>query len=359
MSLVHTDCRWRVLAHSQRGASHLRQNVPNQDAIAHSEASDGSPSVVLAVADGHGSAKSFRSDVGARLAVDTAVEVCRTFLDSIRGVEPSVVKNQAEVRIAPRIFQEWRWRVDEHFQQNPFTEAELTRLAEQAGAAACDRAARPDQLYVAYGSTLLVAALTNEFLICFQLGDGDILAVSDSTGEVSRVIPKDETLIANETTSLCQADAVGHVRFRFQWIQDSPLEMLLLSTDGYCNSFASPDAFLKTGNDYLDALRTEGPEEVEKNLPAWLEETSQNGSGDDITVGIIYRREMPGERPQPEADSCSDERPTTDATREDEESEKMPPPIANEPPNECSADSAGWFHGLLRLLCGKGRRAAS
>jgi hypothetical protein len=68
---------------------------------------------------------------------------------------------------------------------------------------------------------------------------------------------------------------------------------VLLSTDGYANSFASPDAFLKVGRDYLDMLRTEGAEEVAKNLPAWLEETSQNGSGDDITVGIIYRREPP------------------------------------------------------------------
>jgi hypothetical protein len=66
--------------------------------------------------------------------------------------------------------------------------------------------------------------------------------------------------------------------------------MLLLSTDGYSNSFASPDAFLKAGADYLNAIRTEGAEGVRKELPKWLVETSENGSGDDITVGIIYRR---------------------------------------------------------------------
>jgi serine/threonine protein phosphatase PrpC len=246
----------------------------------------------LAVADGHGSAKSFRSDVGAQFAVETAVEVCREFLEVMQGAAASTVKSEAELKIPARIFQRWRQRVEEHFGQNPFTDAELARLAEQGGETARDRATGPKQLHVAYGATLLVAVVTSQFLICFQLGDGDILAVSDSTGIADRVIPKDDSLIANETTSLCQDDGQRYMRFRFQLLQGGvPPAMVLLSTDGYSNSFATPDAFLKAGADYLDMLRTDGADEVEKNLPAWLEETSRNGSGDDITVGIIYRRE--------------------------------------------------------------------
>ena len=155
----------------------------------------------------------------------------------------------------------------EHIDENPFTEDELARLTEQAGAAASDRAARPEQHYVAYGTTLLVAILTNEFLICFQLGDGDILAAYDATDEVGRVIAKDETLIANETTSLCQDDAVRQFRYEFRVIQHSLPGLVLLSTDGYANSFASPDAFLKVGRDYLDMLRTEGAAEVRRIFP--------------------------------------------------------------------------------------------
>ena len=291
MSRVHTDCRWGVLGYSQRGASHVRQNLPNQDAIGHSLAADGSPPLILAVADGHGSPKSFRSEVGAQFAVEVGVEVCREFLDAMQGAAPSTVKSEAELKIPARIFQRWRQRVDEHFGQNPFMDAELARLAEQVGGTARNRATRPEQLHVAYGATLLVTVVTSQFLICFQLGDGDILAVSDSTGIADRVIPKDDSLIANETTSLCQDDGQRYMRFRFQLFQGAPPAMVLLSTDGYSNSFATPGAFLKAGADYLDMLRTDGADEVEKNLPAWLEETSRNGSGDDITVGIIYRRE--------------------------------------------------------------------
>ncbi|MEI8374786.1 MAG: PP2C family serine/threonine-protein phosphatase [Planctomycetota bacterium] len=297
MSHVNTDCRWGVICHSQTGASHLRNKLPNQDAIGHYIAPDGSPPVVLAVADGHGSPKSFRSDVGAQFAVETAVEVCRKFLDGMQGADFSAVKNAAKQGLPAEIVREWQRQVKEHVAGKPFTEDELARLAEQAGAAASERAARPEQHYVAYGTTILVAILTNEFLICFQLGDGDILAAYDATDEVGRVIARDEALIANETTSLCQDDAARQFRFEFRVIQHSLPGLVFLSTDGYANSFVSPDAFLKVGRDYLDMLRTEGAEEVKNNLPAWLEETSSNGSGDDITVGIIYRREPPLGKP--------------------------------------------------------------
>jgi len=290
MSHPGGDCQWGVLGHSQRGSSHVRQNLPNQDAISHHLADGGLPPVILAVADGHGSAKSFRSEVGSRLAVETAIEVCREFLDSMQGADPSTVKNDAELRIPPRIFQAWRQRVKEHFQQNPFTDGELAHLPEQAGEAERNPAAEPDRIFVCYGSTLLVAAVTSQYLLSFQLGDGDIVVVSGDDGVVDRLIPKDNTLIANETTSLCQDDGRRYVRYRFQLFRDSPPNMLLLSTDGYSNSFASPDAFLKAGADYLNAIRTEGAEGVRKELPKWLVETSENGSGDDITVGIIYRR---------------------------------------------------------------------
>lgn len=291
MSPTRKGCRWGALGHSQLGVSHVRQGLPNQDAIRFYVLPDGSPPTIVALADGHGSANSFRSDVGARLAVETAVQVCQDFLEGIGDAVASTVKNAAEQQVPPLILRAWRRRVTDHFAKNPFTEAELSRLTEQAGAAARDRAAVGDQPALAYGATLLAALLTDEFLICFQLGDGEILAVSDVTDEVSRLIPKDESLIANETSSLCQDDALKYVRFRFQLFQEHPPGLLLLSTDGYPNSFVTHDAFLKVGTDYLDLLRSEGADAVQKNLPLWLDEASRQGSGDDITLGIIYRRE--------------------------------------------------------------------
>jgi hypothetical protein len=39
-------------------------------------------------------------------------------------------------------------------------------------------------------------------------------------------------------------------------------------------------------------IREHGAEVVEKNLPAWLSETSALGCGDDITTVFVYYGEM-------------------------------------------------------------------
>jgi serine/threonine protein phosphatase PrpC len=291
MPPARTDYKWGVIGHSQIGASHTRQGIPNQDAIRFFLLPDGSPPIILAVADGHGSAKSFRSHVGATLAVETAVQVLWQFFDGIGKEVPSAVKGLAK-QLPGRVFQKWRERVRAHHDRRPFTDLELARLGEEFGTTGRNRVARGEDHLTAYGTTLLAALLTNDFLFCFQLGDGEILTVTDGTCEVVRAVEKDPSLIANETTSLSQTDAELYVRPCFQRFQDRPPGLILLTTDGYPNSFVSQDAFLKAGSDYLDLLsQDDGPDIVEKNLPSWLEETSREGSGDDITLGIVYRRE--------------------------------------------------------------------
>ncbi|MFM7713741.1 MAG: protein phosphatase 2C domain-containing protein, partial [Microcystis sp.] len=58
--------KWRCIGESVKGASHVRSGLPNQDAIRwFPESGIGLP-LILAVSDGHGSAKSFRSDRGSR-----------------------------------------------------------------------------------------------------------------------------------------------------------------------------------------------------------------------------------------------------------------------------------------------------
>src|SRR5947207_5499782 len=73
---------WRVGGVSRRGSSHVRSGLPNQDAIEYWASPDGN-TAVIAVADGHGSALCFRSEVGSRVAVTTAIEVFRKFATTI------------------------------------------------------------------------------------------------------------------------------------------------------------------------------------------------------------------------------------------------------------------------------------
>ena len=73
---------------------------------------------------------------------------------------------------------------------------------------------------------------------------------------------------------------------------DPPPALILLATDGYANSFVNEAAFLQVGTDILEMIRTEGLETVQENLATWLAEASQDGSGDDITLGILCRTDI-------------------------------------------------------------------
>ena len=62
--------------------------------------------------------------------------------------------------------------------------------------------------------------------------------------------------------------------------------LIMLSTDGYANCFGDDEAFFKVGGDFLEYLKAEGPSFVRDKLADWLQQSSRDGSGDDITVGL-------------------------------------------------------------------------
>ena len=137
-----------------------------------------------------------------------------------------------------------------------------------------------------YGATVLAALLAPEFHLYIQLGDGDMLTVSQK-GEVARPpFPADSQLIANYTTSLCSRDAWRFVRIHFQPIVEMPPDLVMLTTDGYANSFADNAAFEQVAKDIHGNIQRDGPATVAGLLPGWLSETSEAGSGDDISVVI-------------------------------------------------------------------------
>jgi hypothetical protein len=76
-------------------------------------------------------------------------------------------------------------------------------------------------------------------------------------------------------------DAGGH---------STPL-MFLLSTDGYANSFSESAGFIKAGADIYNLWRDNGADYVEEHLEDWLKHSSNLGSGDDITMALLYSEE--------------------------------------------------------------------
>jgi len=287
MAAAAADSRWWVIGRSVRGASHARTGLPNQDAIGWLQVQGVDQRLIVAVSDGHGSAKYFRSHAGSRLAIETALALGQEFLDGQPDLNNlTAVKRTAEERLPQEMARRWNEAVKSHIEANPISDEELSALEQTDGTAARENiAANPLK---AYGATIVTAIVEESFILYLQLGDGDILLVSE-TGEVNRPLPKDDRLFANETTSLSSQKSWSDFRIGFQTLVGTPPALILLSTDGYANSFLNEEEFTKVGKDILDSLRSDGIEAVDQSLEGWLTEATGAGSGDDITLAIICR----------------------------------------------------------------------
>jgi hypothetical protein len=289
-----THSNWRIISKSIRGDSHKRSGLPNQDAIKLLPSSGIGRAVAVAVADGHGSSQSFRSAIGARLAVETSAALAESLLgEEAVGPPLSAIKRLAEDEVPQRLTRTWRKQVEEHVHGNPFTPDELSAHPGMSAGAGDTGAA------IAYGSTIMTVVTTARYLLFWQLGDGDIVLVTPD-GQASRPLPKDELLLGNETTSLCSPQAWRFVRVGFQALYQPVPPLVMVSTDGLANSFAHDAGFLQFGTDVLHMIGSDGPGVVEDNLAAWLTQITENASGDDITLAIITgHRDTPAAAPAP------------------------------------------------------------
>ncbi|MDA8186032.1 MAG: protein phosphatase 2C domain-containing protein [Acidimicrobiales bacterium] len=308
---------WSGAGASVRGAQHRRCGMPNQDAIgwwrppamdpgaaagtaratadgaaddtagdtahsaAHLVAVEGDL-LAAAVADGHGHPRGVRADVGARLAVATALDLVAASYPGLRAPEAA---HRLLDDLPARIPALWSERVASDLAAHPLGEDDLERAVAGEGPAA--RAALEHDPAIAYGTTVILVAATPEHLLVAQLGDGDVL-VAGRRGALRRPLRKDPELVANRTWSLASPDASRHFETAFV-PHDLTTELVLAATDGYANSYRDPSGFDQVASDMLAMVRDHGMALLARSLPHWLESTSEQGSGDDITVAVLAR----------------------------------------------------------------------
>ena len=277
---------WKLAHASVRGSAHVRSGRPNQDA-AQCVVIPGEGNIptvtVAAVSDGHGGARHFRSQTGSALAVSASVDVMLEFFSDTSGTGRQSIDSARFADLEKSLVDNWLAAVSSDLENRPLTEEELHNLEARKGAQS--RLAVENEPVLAYGATLLVAAATESLMVLLQLGDGEILCVSND-GQTTRPMPDDPRLSGSETTSLCEPEAWRE--FRSAWLAAPEWPALvLLATDGYPNSFRSADDFVRIGAQYLGMIRDRGIENVTGELPQILSEASHHGSGDDITLAIL------------------------------------------------------------------------
>lgn len=262
---------WQIVVESVKSANHPL----NQDAKKYFIPKD-KEYVVVAVADGHGSKKCFRSNIGSEFAVEVLLKIFRQHFSSNTFDNFQTGFSGTKENLAKTIHRQWLEKVKNHLVNNPFSPDEEL----------IDAKVLNNQV-ISYGTTLLGALITKNYIIYLQLGDGDILVVSENA--VTRPIPKDENLIANETYSLCDKEADSLFRFYYQPVIGQLPDLILLSTDGYSNSFPNDNEFQKTALDYNNLYKDEGLDFIRKNITGWLTDTTVHGSGDDLTTILVFK----------------------------------------------------------------------
>ena len=266
-----------VFGSSVQGASHLRSETECQDSYKKIVRDEGS--ILMAVADGHGSKNCPFSKTGSSIAVNVFCKIMSEYLDNYAGDPGSLItylNREGDTKVARAIDDEWKRRVYKNHRDNK-REMPLDQTGE----------VELQKVYIQYGTTLLGLMLTEEFLFAFQIVDGDIVFVSDKGYEP--VIQGDK-ILGVETHSLSKENAwkkaITIVR-RLDYQQNLPC-MFLMSSDGFSNSYKNEEEFAKTCVEYFEMINRYGTKAVGENLKNWLSETSEMGCGDDITVLMAY-----------------------------------------------------------------------
>ena len=183
---------------------------------------------------------------------------------------------RAGQELARTVVADWRSAVAGQLELRPYTVEERFVL---------DRSA--DTPVIPYGSTLLVAVITARWLVCAQIGDGDMLAVRPDGGSFSPVAG-DDRLDGRRTTSLCQPDALGSFRTAAHDLRQVPLAALLLATDGYGNAQADEPWQPRVGRDLAELAACHDRHWFGPEVPGWAQRcASAEGSGDDTTIALL------------------------------------------------------------------------
>lgn len=268
------------------GDTHIHKGIVCQDA---SISVNSEKYALAAVADGHGSAWYLRTEIGSRLCVECARDCVDEFLCSLDNASERLSTEKERDLLLTQLWRSivsrWHDCVEEHCRANPFTEEELAKIPEDKSHYRAKYIG--GDFLGAYGTTLLVAVVTEEFAFCMQIGDGTCVAINGSA-EVSEPVPFDERCYGCVTTSMCQDDAVQSGRYCYFPKESIPVA-IFLGTDGVDDSYGS---FIYLHNFYRGLALTfarSGNEDALMQLEEFLPKLTRNGNGDDVSVaGIIF-----------------------------------------------------------------------
>ncbi len=270
-----------LFSNSATGSKHVQDGLSNEDSVLTLEHDDYQ---IVAVADGHGARECFRSEIGSRLAVDVAVKNLELFAQTIKRYDLYSYLEQEKERdelvrsLIQDIVDHWNQYVYADIKAYPIQDDEYERAQTLSSI-------YQKGMYLTniYGSTLLAALMTPEYILIVQQGDGTC-AVFNEDGSLDDPMPEDDLCIRNLTTSLCDKDAAKRMGYVFIDRRENDPMALFLASDGVERSFYDTihlSAFY--AELCLELCELEGAD-LETYLSHLLPQISERGSRDDVTM---------------------------------------------------------------------------
>ena len=274
-----------------QGYAHLLNEKECQD---NSVSWQGKRYSAVIISDGHGGEKYFRSAAGAYLACKIGKERISSFMESIRRdgrvfrdfIFHRSKREEMISRLEKSIIQRWNEEIEADMAACPFDSEELCKLNESDKEAVCKTPAK------AYGATFIAAVVTENYLFVLKLGDGNVCVFKDGKAELfygANGELRDEELQFNLTTSLCNGDADKEFKHCYVDTHNNHgIGGVVLTTDGVINSYTSEQAYLDFIGNIFQGYREETLEAAHNELAEFLPRLSEKGSGDDLSVGIVF-----------------------------------------------------------------------
>lgn len=196
----------QVIARCRTGSSHITRHKPCQDRLCCVQTPDFT--LVLAVADGHGSPEYSRSGIGARFAVYAAQKVL-----------PSDAPDEEVVKEIKGLYDHL---VARHMARQPLSDREMGLLS----------AARLHPV-AAYGCTLAVAVIdyNRGTTTRYCLGDSGVFCIG-ADGRFPPSMPEDPACVGSATSSMCQSPETVKQHFRIQHLDGSIMAAVGVYSDG-------------------------------------------------------------------------------------------------------------------------------
>lgn len=293
------------LHYSCQGESHILTNKICQDA-SFSETADGVSMAI--VCDGHGGARYFRSDVGAKIAIEATRSCVSAFIKDVDVnlfankpfTQKQAITSEASANAPTKdtktdkalrqlfssIIYSWHMKMEQHAQENPLTDEERQTVADRYIA----DFENGKGLEKTYGCTLMCYVCTPSFWMAFHIGDGKCIAFNDE-GQWSEPIPWDERCFLNKTTSLCDSSALDEFRYCYEGDGHFPLAVIL-GSDGMDDSFGETENMVNFYVQVLKLLANEGRDNALKTITEVLPQLSKVGSKDDMSMAIVYDNDI-------------------------------------------------------------------